>query len=174
MRASRRQDGKAFTLLEALLAATVLTIAITAVVLPFTAGMRTQVFESRQTLAVSLAEELMEEILAKPFEEPGDGDEEPELPAAFGPEPGESSRENFSAIDDYHGYTEAAGTITDPAGDVLEAAAAEGLSRHVQVTYVYVTGQTPGDEPTFLRVTVEVRYRSEPMVTLTRLVHWVN
>jgi len=174
MRASRRQRGGAFTLLEALLAAVILVIAVTAVVMPFTVGMRTQMVEARQTLAVPLAEELMEEVLLRPFEEPYDGDEQAEPPAAFGPEAEETSRDQFSAIDDYHGYTDPPGTITDPGGSVIDDPAAEGLSRHVTVAYVYVTGQDPGDPPTFMRVVVEVRHESEPLVTLTRLVHWLN
>jgi MSHA pilin protein MshD len=174
MRTSREQRERAFTLLEALLAAVVLAIAITAVVMPFTIGMRTQMVEARQSLAVPLAEELMEEILLKPFEEPDDGDDQAEPPTAFGPDAGEVSRDRFSAIDDYHGYTDPPGTITDPAGDAIGGAAAAGLSRHVTVAYVYVTGQDPGGPPTFMRVVVQVRHESEPLITLTRLIHWLS
>jgi MSHA pilin protein MshD len=173
MRASRRQGGAAFTLLEGLLAVVVLTIAVTAVIMPFTVGMRTQMVEARQSLAVPLAEELMEEILSKPFEEPDDGDEQAEPAGAFGPDTGETSRQQFSAIDDYHGYTDPPGTITDPGGSVIDDAAAVGLSRHVTVAYVHVTGQDTGEPATFMRVVVEVRHDSQPLVTLTRLVHWL-
>ena len=174
MHVDRRQQERAFTLIEALLAAVILAIAIGAIIMPFTVAMRTQVLEAQQTLAVSLAEELMEEILVRPFEEPADGDEAPEPPAAFGPDLGEGSRADYSAIDDYEGYTEAAGAITGPDGEVLDDPAAHGLSRHVTVAYVYVTGQDPTDGPTFLCVVVEVRHESEPVVTLTRLIHWLN
>jgi len=174
MTTTGRQHLRAFTLLEALLAAAILAIAITAVTLPFTAGMRCQTIEARQTLGVSLAEELMEEILRRPFEEPGDGDDDPESVADFGPDAGESSRSDYTALDDYHGYTEAAGSILDPEGQVVDDPAAVGVSRRVTVSYVYVTGQDPGDEPSFMRVVVEVRYLDEPLVTLARLVHWLN
>jgi len=174
MHADRRQHERAFTLMEALLAAVILAIAIGAVIMPFTVAMRTQVLEARQTQAVSLAEALMEEVLLRPFEEPGDGNEDPEPVGCFGPDLGESSRADFSAIDDFHGYTDLAGTITGPDGKVIDDPAAEGLSRHVTVQYVYVTGQDPAEDPTFLRVVVEVRHESEPLVTLTRLVHWLN
>ncbi|HUS91850.1 MAG TPA: type II secretion system protein [Phycisphaerae bacterium] len=173
---TRQQHGgrRAFTLLEALLAATVLAIAITAVMLPFTAGLRTEAVEARQTLAVSLAEELIEEVLSRPFEEPGDGDDDPEPAAAFGPDPGETTRDTFSAIDDYHGYAEPAGAIRDPEGKLVDDPAAVGLSRHVTVAYVYVSGQDSGGDPSFMRVVVEVRHLGEPLVTLTRLVQWLN
>jgi hypothetical protein len=142
--------------------------------MPFTVALRTQMIETRQTLAVGLAEELLEEILLKPFEEPDDGDEAAEPVENFGPELGESDRSQYTAIDDFHGYEEAAGTIRDLAGDVVNDPAAAGLSRHVTVEYVDVAGQPAEEGPCFLRVIVEVRYLGEAVVTLTRLVHWLN
>lgn len=174
MRTSNRNLAGAFTLVEALLAATVLAMAITAILLPFTAGARSQLVEARQTLAASLAQQLLEEILLRPFEEPDDGDEDPEAPGDFGPDIGESTRDDFSAIDDYDGYTEAEGTVTGADGQVLDAAAAVGLSRHVAVAYVYVAGQDVDDDPTFLRVIVEIKHRGDPVIRLTRLIHWVD
>jgi len=156
------------------MASVILAIAVTAAVMPFMCGARSQDVESRQTLAVSLAQDLMEEILTKPFEEPADGDQLPEPESRFGPDAGESSRSSYSAIDDYHGYTELAGHIVDPAGQVITDAAAAGLSRHVTVSYVYVTGQDVTESPSFMRVVVEVRHNGLPAVTLTRLIHWVN
>lgn len=161
-------------MLEALLAASILAIAVVAIALPFTAGLRTQALEARQTLGVSLAETLMEEILARPFEEPEDGDEVAEPVEDFGPDVGESNRLQYSAIDDYHGCTEPEGSIVDSQGADVDDEAAAGLSRHVTVEYVDVAGQVPGGAPCFLRVTVEVRYLGDPLVTLTRLVHWLN
>lgn len=169
-----KQRAKGFTLFEALLAAVILAIAVVAVALPFTAGARSQEEETRKTLAVSLAEDLMEEILLKPFEEPGDGDHLIEEEEDFGPEPDEASRAHFDAIDDYHGYTEAPGAVTGPDGAVLPDRAASWLSRHVTVEYVYVQDQDQLRDPSFLRVTVMVRYRGDPLVTLTRLVHWLR
>ncbi len=169
-----RQSNAGFTLIEALMASVILAIAVAAALMPFTCGARSQDVESRQTLAVSLAQDLMEEILLKPFEEPGDGDQLPEPESRFGPDAGEALRSSYSAIDDYHGYTELSGQIIDPAGQVITDAAATGLSRHVTVSYVYVTGQDVTDSPSFMRVVVEIRYNGEPMVTLTRLVHWLN
>ena len=174
MRTTGRQRGKAFTLFEALLASAILAMAVTAVMMPFTAGMRSQIVDARQTLATSLAGELMEDILRRPFEEPDDGDEAPESVFAFGPDAGEDTRDDFSAIDDFSGYDEPAGAVLDPSGAVVSDPAAMGLSRHASVAYVFVSGQDPAGEPSFMRVTVEVRYEGEPVVTLTRLVYWVK
>ncbi|MCD6304484.1 MAG: hypothetical protein J7M21_05935 [Planctomycetes bacterium] len=171
---SRPRSGGGFTLIEALMASVILAIAVIAVLMPFTAGARCQQDEMRRTTAVGLAQQLMEEILSKPFEEPDDGDDYAESPSDFGPEPGETSREDYSAIDDYDGYTEPAGAIVDGDGEVVTDPSAEGLSRRVSVQYVYVAGQKAGSEPTFMRVIVEVAWQGRPLVTLTRLVYWLD
>jgi len=176
-RVNRRDQGeRAFTLVEALLAAVVLAMAITAVTLPFTAGARNQRVELHQTLAVSLAEELMEEILLRSFEEPGDGDTDPEPEDNFGPEGDETTRADFDAIDDYDGYEEAPGSLTHSDGSAVTDEGAVWMSRHVTVQYmdVQVAGETPPEDPCFLQVTVEVRDRGEAMVKLVRLVHWLQ
>jgi len=174
MKNTERKARRAFTLIEALMASAILALAVSAAVLPFTCGMRNQDIETRQTLAVSLAEDLMEEIILKPFEEPGDGDEVPEPEFRFGPEGGESSKSSFSAIDDYDGYTDPAGQVIDPAGQVITDPAVAGISRHVTVSYVYVPGQDVTKPPNFFRVVVEVRYNGQPVVMLARLVHRIR
>jgi len=172
MIAATRQSRAAFTLIEALMASVILAIAVAGALMPFTCGAKSQDVEGRQSLAVSLAKDLMEEILLRPFVEPGDT--APEPTSRFGPDAGETLRSSYSAIDDYHGYTELAGQIVDPAGQVITEAAATGLSRRVTVSYVYVTGQDVTSPPSFMSVTVEVLYNGLPAVTLRRLVHWVK
>jgi MSHA pilin protein MshD len=158
------ERGRGFTLAEALLAAAILALAITAITMPFAAGAANEQVDGRQTLAVALAQEMMEEILAKPFDDP-QGASSP------GPETGETSRNRFDNVDDYHGYTETPGHIADGSGTVITGPAAAGLSRHVTAQYVYVTGQSTSGPATFIRVTVEVRHNNTPVVTLTRLVY---
>jgi len=154
------------------MASVILSIAVAGALMPFACGAQSQDAEGRQSLAASLAQDLMEEILTKPFVEPGD--QVPEPVSRFGPDSGETSRPSYSAIDDYHGYTESAGHIVDPAGQVIADAAAAGLSRRVTVSYVYVTGQDAAAQPSFMSVVVEIQYNGLPVVTLTRLVHWIH
>lgn len=153
---------KAFTLVEALIASVILVMAVTAITLPFTAGMQHQSDDSRRTLAVNLAQELMEEILAKPFYDPGGNN-------TVGPEYGET-RFTFDNIDDYDGYTETAGHIIGADGQTVTDPAAAGLSRTVTAKYVYVAGQNQSEQPTFIRVCVEVDYKGQTLATLSRLV----
>ncbi len=54
---------------------------------------------------------MMEEIIRLPFNDP-DGS------SAMGPEGGETTRAAFDNIDDFHGFSLAAGNITDAAGNL--------------------------------------------------------
>lgn len=162
MRRATPKLGRAFTLAESLMAATILAMAISAVTIPFTAGARNEQVDARRTIASSLASGIMEEILAKPFADPdGAGD--------VGPEYDEVSRSDFDNIDDYHGYEEEPGAIRSSGGAIVSDPAATGLSRHVSCEYVYVSGQDGESDPTFIRITVEIRYKDSPTITLTRL-----
>ena len=167
MAETEKKSKKGFTLIEALLAAVVLSMAITAIVMPFTAGAQNEQNDARGTLAVALGQEMMEEILAKPFRDP-QGSSEP------GPEPGEQTRDLFDNIDDYNGYSEFDGEIVGFNGTAIDDPAAVGLSRQVSAAYVYVAGQETSEDATFIRIKVEVKYRGQPLVTLTRLVYEVE
>ena len=163
-RSTRQRVGGGFTLVESLLASALLAMTIAAITMPFTAAARNEQADARRTVASSLAKELMEEILAQPFDDP-DGSSNP------GPEAGETDRANFDNIDDYHGYSEAAGQIVDGAGNRVADAAAHGLSRAATVTYVYVSGQDMSGTPDFVRIEVEMRRDGQPLLTVTRLVY---
>ena len=106
---------RGFTLTEALLASVILTVTITAIIAPFTAGAQNEQVDARRILAVSYAQEMLEEILAKPFDDP-DGE------SVAGPEVGESERALFDNMDDYHGYSEAEGAIKSFDGEVTTEA----------------------------------------------------
>ena len=164
MSPNRRHSGVAFTLAEALLASAVLAMAITAITMPFTAAAQNDQVNARRTVAEALAQEMMEEILAKPFADPQGA-------TVPGPERGETSRNLFDNVDDYDGYVETDGNIADAGGAPLDDPPAAGLSRHVWAAYVYIDGQSPADPPTFVRVVVDVRYLGQPIVTLSRLVY---
>lgn len=153
-----------FTLAESLLAAVVLMTAILAITLPFAVGARAEQIDARMCLAVNLAEEMMEEILSKPFDDPHGAS----LP---GPETGETRRGRFDNIDDYHGYSEGPGQIADGHSAVIDTPASQNLSRSVSAQYVYVSGQDTSEPPTFIRVNVTVTHRAVPLVELTRLVY---
>lgn len=144
------------------MAITLLAVCITAITGPFVAGAQNDQEDARSALATTLASEMMEEVMAADYDDP-DG------PGKLGPESGESSRAKFDNIDDYDGYTESEWLIANRSGDVATGAAAEGLSRSVEVDYVYVSGQAGSDPATFVRITVMVSHHDRPLVTLVRL-----
>jgi prepilin-type N-terminal cleavage/methylation domain-containing protein len=166
MASGRGHTGRGFTLIESLLAAVVLAGAICAVTLPFSTSARNRQVEARISVAVPMAEELMEEILAQNFL-----DENPAFARHLGPEPGETQRGALDNVDDYDGYAEASGCVTDIEGRPEETPDAWGLSRTATVEYVYVAGQDTALPPSFARVTVQVLYDGQTVVSLTRLVY---
>jgi len=147
------------TVLEALLATVVLAAAAATVIMPFAAGARCTAEDARLTVAVDLAEALMEEILSKPFSDPN------------GSEAGETGRSNWDDMDDYNGYSEGQGQISSFDGVAVDDSATVNLTRQATVQGVYVAGQDTGEDPTFLRITVEVKYRGETVVELSRLAY---
>jgi type II secretory pathway pseudopilin PulG len=160
MIAKQTNSAQAFTLLESLLASSLLATAVVGIVVPFVAGEQNQRDDSRRTIATNLAQELMEEILTKTFNDQG-----------VGPESGETSRSQYNCINDYNNYTESAGHILDNCGNTVTDPATVGLSRNVSVSYVTVPGQTPVTPPIFACVIVEVKYDGNSLLKLTRLVY---
>jgi len=156
------------TLMEALLASTMLSMGASAVLLPFNVGAQAELEDHRRTLALYLGREIMEEAIAKPFDDP-DG------PGALGPDAGESSRALFDNIDDYHNYKDghrrAINQILGVRKQTIDGVAMEGLERKVLVEYVHVNGQDLAADPNFVSVTVRVKYEGNLILTLRRLVH---
>jgi len=159
-----QKQNRGFTLTEALLAAVILATTITAITMPFTAAAQNEQVEARHVMAMSLAQELMEEILGKPFYDAGRS-------LIPGPSASETTRWEFTNMDAYDGCAEAPGNIMALDGQLVTDPAAAELSREVSATYVYVTGQDTSKDATFIRITVTVKYRSQTIITLRRLIY---
>ena len=168
MKAKNIQFRRGMTLMEALLASTMLAMGASAVLLPFSVGAQSEQEDARRTLALYLGRELMEEIISKPFDDPEASD-------AIGPDGGESSRALFDNIDDYDGYEDGYGKSIDRIvgmdKQTIDGVAIEGLHREAIITYIHVSGQDLGDDPNFVRVEVEMKYKGDELLTLRRLVH---
>jgi len=156
----------AVTLVESLLAATVLAMAAVAMTLPFAAGAQQTAEAGKTARAVALAEALMEEILAHPYCDP---DDESQL----GPEPSERSRPAWDNVDDYHGLAEPPGGMCRADGRLIDDPAFAGFGRAVSISSgdVVLPAAPRGDPPPMLRVTVTVTWGGETRCQLGR---WVS
>src|SRR2546421_10312427 len=97
-RRSKHRAGRGFTLAEGLLAVVVLSVAVGGIMAPISASYQQTRAVSQTTTAISMAQQLLDEILSKPFVDPTD------LSTTLGPEADELNRAAFDNMDDYHGY----------------------------------------------------------------------
>jgi prepilin-type N-terminal cleavage/methylation domain-containing protein len=154
-----------FSLIEAMVAVSVLGIAAASVLLPFISGAALRAEGVNRTLAARLASDLMEQILRLPFHDPND-----ETSYSLGPESGD-----FDNIDDYDGYTEPQGQVKDADGKLFSVNDSRyaNFSRNVTCEYVYVPPQPAESDPAkceFIRITVQVYFSGKQMATIVRLV----
>ena len=160
--ASRTIRDGGFTLPEVLLASAILTFTVAALAQAIVAGQMQTYAALHDARAVALAETLLDEVLAMPYDDP-DG------ASAAGPESGEVTRADFDNLDDYHGYTQSASAIVDPT-DVAYPDEYQGFTRSVDVTYGTLSITDFGGDQSGLTVTVTV---SEPGGRSWTLTRWV-
>jgi type II secretory pathway pseudopilin PulG len=123
-----------FTLLEGLMAAAVLGIATVAVVGPIMTTRQQREAVAGVSEALGLARQLLEEIAAKPYADPDDGN------ILLGPDPMESSREWFDNVDDYHGYADTTSSLRTLSGTSLSGTADGSAHYARRVTVEYRAG----------------------------------
>lgn len=153
---------RGLTLTECMLALVILPLAVTAIAYAITAGQTQSAEALRQERAAMLAEALMEEILAKPYDDPGGVNN-------LGPESGETTRTLFDNMDDYNGYTEAPGALKDATG-ALYPSDFQRFGRSVTCSYTSITLSGLGSTTNGLSITVKVTDRGTDVITLTRFV----
>jgi prepilin-type N-terminal cleavage/methylation domain-containing protein len=131
----RRQTHRGgLTLVECMIATGILSVAVLAVSEAIVAGHAHSRTAVQSAEAADLASTLMEEILALPYHDP-------QGPAAFGPDAGESTRLQFDNCDDFHGLGEEAGALHDALGTLLPSDL-QNYARSVTAAYttLNVTG----------------------------------
>ena len=108
-----------------------------------------------------LAGSLMEEILSKPYSDPGGA-------SALGPEAGETTRALFDNADDYHGFSGAAGSLATADGTAY-ASEFQVFSRSVTCSSTTVTIASLSVSVSALQIVVTVSDTSGTVLTLTRV-----
>lgn len=154
---------RAFSLAEALMAATVLCIVTASAALPFAAGVQQANAAARLEQATAYGQALMEEILGRPFFPAG------VRVAAPGPDTGETDKTLYNNLDDFDGYTESSTGMRDYLNQPITDTSAAGLYRTASVQYISFTGQAASDTNSFVRIIVRVWDGNANLVTLTRI-----
>ena len=172
-----RNLRRAFSLLEALMATTILAMCGTAVLLGLNSALQTTTHSQEQIVAQGLAEQLLDEIAGCRYVDAGASPtHEPLGPTAA--EVVGVSRERFDAIDDYNGYS--VSPPVDVWGIKLGTEDGQGGLRHPrlystsasflnrfrqQATVNYASAANPtvdlatGSTSNFRAVTVTITYR---------------
>src|SRR5215212_511480 len=94
VRSQKSEVRKGFTLAEGLVASVVLAVAVGGIIAPISASYQQTQTVKQSSIAISMAQQLMDEILSKPFADPSD------LSTTLGPEADEGSRTLFDNVDD--------------------------------------------------------------------------
>jgi Tfp pilus assembly protein PilV len=151
------------TLVETMLAMVVLSVAVFALLSTLVAGEQ-QLQEADHALAASrLARDLLEEIVARPYEDPEDPGK------VLGPEAGEANRTLFDDCDDYDKYKESPGEARNAAGNPYPANQ-QVFKRRVEITQATNTIASLGATVPGLLVEVTVEDSGARTWTYTRFI----
>lgn len=151
--------SRGITLVETVLSLLILGGAFVAALNTIASARGAQGIVTQRQFGLTLAEDLMAEILSKPFYHEG---------ASVGPEVDEMAAFNrslFDDMDDFHSWSSS--PPVHPDGEKI--AGAEGYSRQVEVTYVQLSNPsaTSHSDQGVMRITVTVKYGRKVVATLT-------
>jgi hypothetical protein len=152
----------AFTLAEALMASTILAIAVIGVSVPLSAAHQQASAVRDQNMALLLARQLVEEIASKPLCDQG-------ATCHPGPEAGETDRSRFDSADDYHGYSDSTENLKDLGGHSVPFGSGLSFRREVTVEYRKGPSGPPACPADYALVTVRVTAPGGYSVKLARL-----
>lgn len=143
---NRKQRG--ISLIEVLIASAILAFAVVAICQAVVAG-QMQTYEAlHQLRGMSLAEALVEEVQALPYDDP-------ESAPDAGPDAGETGRDLFDNADDFDGFSETAGNVVDADG-ASYGDAFDSFGRAATASYGTVTVNDLSGPVTGLTVVVTV------------------
>ena len=138
------KNKKGFTLVEAMMATVVLSIASLGILMPFTSGAMMRKEGVQRTIAAKLAGDLIEQIAAAvPFDE---------------------------ILTLYGEYAEAKGQVKDAAGVQFSGSYYANYSRETSCQYVYLSQQSGDGSPNCILISVSVYYNDQLVKTIQRLI----
>jgi hypothetical protein len=154
--------NRGFSVAEAMMASTLLAIAVVGIAGPLGAASEQSRMGEERGAALILARELMEEIVAKPLCDGG-------TTCHLGPESGESDRSKFDSADDYHLFHDSTKELKNLSGQTLAFATNTVYTRDVTVEYrasPNASATTAGD---YALVSVSVTTPHKQVVQVWRL-----
>jgi prepilin-type N-terminal cleavage/methylation domain-containing protein len=161
----RTKHTRAFTLVEAMVALVILGVAVAAILTPINVAIQQKTRAMKQTLAVLLAEQLIEECVSK-----STWSYDAEWPT-LGPSAGETWRNVYDERSDYHNVTETADKFGTVKGPRLAAADfPPNMTRRMWAQYLYLPGERDFYTYDVMMLTVRVYDGNEELVTLRRLI----
>jgi len=149
--------------MESLMAAMIVAIVGSVAMLPFAAGMQHVQEAAKLERAVSLGQSLMEEILARPF------DEVASTVVKSPPTGGSLDRSGYYTIKQFNGYAESDKKARDYKGSVISSSSVDGFWRVATVQAVTYPEQDPADTGNIVRIQVRVYLGDALMARLDRL-----
>jgi Tfp pilus assembly protein PilV len=156
----RRRRG--FGLAEAMMATTVLAIAVVGIAGPLGAASEQARAGAERGAALILARELMEEIVAKPLWDGGTS-------CHLGPESGETDRSKYDSVDDYNGYSDSTKELKNLSGQTVTYSTPAVYSRNVKVAYRTSPNSASVSSGDFALVTVTVTSPHKQVVQIWRV-----
>jgi Tfp pilus assembly protein PilV len=149
LRAGVARGLRGFTLAESLIASVVLAAAVIGIGSTLNAAYQQGARRTTLTTSLSLAQQLMEEIAAKPIDLPSGTTNKLGWPAVI-------DRRQYDTVDDYNGYTDTSGSVTTQSGEVLNVGDGLTYTRSVSVTNNALLPGLTAPASDFLLVTVSV------------------
>jgi len=169
LRIQNSELRRGFTLAEGLLAVVVLAVAVGGIMGPMSASYQQTRSVSQTSMAISLAQQLLDEILSKPFVDPTDSS------TKLGPEADEPNRTAFDNMDDYHGYHDttdmtASDSMKTASGQAITWSGTDIYSRSVQMEYRSTPSGLATASGDYLMITVSVTMPHGQKVSVQRMV----
>jgi len=145
-----------------MIASVVLAVAVIGISWTLAASYQQSEVRGNKTTALSLAQQLMEEIASKPMDPPSSGDH-------AGWSAGVTNRSLYDTIDDYNGYSDVSSAL--PMGDATTIDAGDGgaYTRTVTVTSNALPSGLTGTSSDFLLVTVTISMPQHQSMSLSQL-----
>lgn len=157
------KSRRAVSIVESLMAAMIVAIVGAVAMLPFVAGMQHVQEAGKLEKAVSLGQALMEEILARPF------DEVASSVVKTPPANGTLDRSQYYTVKQFNSYAESDKEARDFKGSVIAGDSVDGYWRTATVQAVTYPEQAPTDTGNIVRIQVRVYFKDMLMARLDRL-----